>query len=114
MNIRQRPHFRARIEIFGTEAGGPNQGYFGFPESGMRALPSNFLGVSGLNTLIMYAEPNLEVRNGSSFEADCRVLAEEFFTGKIDSGTTFHLWDGRDIARGQVLELFHDNWGSAA
>jgi hypothetical protein len=80
----------------------------------MRAVPSDFTGVSGLNTVIMYSEPNLRVQNGSSFEADCRVLAEHLFAGRIEPGTGFHLWDGRHIARGQVLKVFPENWGSAA
>lgn len=99
--------FRAKIELFETRAGGPE--YFSFPESGMRAVPTDFPGVPGLNTVVMHSECNLRVQNGTAFEADCRVLEEELFAGKVRPGTEFHIWDGRYIARGRVLEVFHEN-----
>ncbi len=105
-------HFRARIQIFLRENGGPKGGYFSFPESGLRAVPLGVDGVCGLNTVGIYYTPNSVIPEGGEFEANCAtstVTWEKLWRAALRPGTAFHLWDGRNFASGVVLEIYDGN-----
>ena len=104
------PQFRARIRIFPTAEGGPTRGFFGFPASGVRPVPVEMDGVSGLNTIGFFQAPDTLIRAGEEFEAGASVLYEEAFASVIRPGVAFRIWDGRFIASGEVLEVFPAQW----
>jgi hypothetical protein len=107
---RRAPHFRARITIFTPEAGGPRQGFFGFPDSGIRAVPVEMVGVPNVNTVGIYYEPDASIRGGESFEADCGTIWPQGFAPVLAPGCQFHIWDGRNIAVGEVLSVYHEHF----
>lgn len=98
------------MRIFRTEDGGPQQGFFGFPHSGVRNVPVEMDGVPNMNTVGFFHTPDAVVRGGEEFEADCRVIWEEGFYPAIRAGLTFRIWDGRFIAAGEVLHVYRENW----
>ena len=104
------PQFRARIRIFPTAEGGPTHGLFGFPASGVRPVPVEMDGVSGLNTVGFFHTPDTLIRAGEEFEAGASVLSEEVFAPIIRPGIAFRSWDGRFIASGEVLEVYPAQW----
>lgn len=104
------PHFDANIEMYATEAGGPQRGYFGFPDAGFRAVPIEMAGLEGYNTICIYHQPNTKIDNGCAFTADCRVISEECFAPAVYEDQEFYIWDGRRIAKGIVTKLYKDNW----
>jgi hypothetical protein len=108
--MRSSPHFRARIQILDAAAGGPTQGFFGFPESGERNVPLGMARVAGYNTVKLAFQPGAQIPNGSSFEASCWLITEEPYLQVIEPGVPIEIWDGRVIARGTVLEVLAENW----
>jgi hypothetical protein len=99
------PHFSARIKIHELESGGPSIGFFGFPESGVRRVPMGMSGVDGYQTVSLLYRADAEVPNGSSFDAECRLLYEGAFPDLIVPGATFVLWDGGDFATGVITAV---------
>ena len=104
------PQFRARIRIFPTAEGGPKHGLFGFPANGIRPVPVEMDGVSGLNTIGFFYAPDTLIRAGEEFEAGAAVLSEAVFASVIRPGVAFRIWDGRFIASGEVLEVYPAQW----
>jgi hypothetical protein len=106
----QSPLFIARFHVRRTEDGGPVQGFFSFPESGKRNVPSRFDDSCNMATIAIGYEPNARVENGESFEAGCRVLDQPYWAQHVHVGLRFWIWDGRDIIDAEVLRLCPEHW----
>ncbi len=113
--MNQHYHFRAKIQIFRRESGGPKRGDFSFPASGFRAIPLGVAGVHGLNSVGIHYTPDTVIPEGEEFEANCGFATnawEKILRAAIHQGTMFHLWDGRNFASGVVLEINDENFDS--
>ena len=106
------PHFRASVSLRRAESGSAAPRVFAFPESGRRNVPLGVAGVPGYNTVQLRSVPNSRVAAGETFFADCRLLHELAFTGRIAVGTAFVLWDGLEFADGLVEAVFTETWGN--
>jgi hypothetical protein len=104
------PLFIARFSVRRTEDGGPRNGFFVFPENGLRPVPARFDESHNMATIGIYCEPSTRIPNGESFEAGCRVLDESYWAPRVHVGLRFRIWDGGDIMDAEILQLFPENW----
>jgi hypothetical protein len=110
MTSQPKPHFRARIRIFSPDDGGPINGFFGFPESGIRNVPIGFGESLELGTIAIRYTPNSRIPGGEEFAADCSVISEDWFSPRVETGAKFFIWDGRPIATGIIEAIHWDAW----